>query len=167
MIILYFSIIPLSPHWGKKLPGGFQSRLYVRLSLCQYVCLSVSLSVRLRRFLKSKRMARNYAQLMRTQATCLNPLSGSIICSSICPSVRPRAFCGFLLVLISSVRVQRCNAFIPTLGYGGPHWRTVKNIYMCLFLYLYLLSTSLFGGQSTRSIIAGSACGCSSQGKIP
>ena len=70
--------------------------------LCQYICLSVSLSSRLRRFLYIIHTARNCAQGMRMQATGSNPLSGSIIF----PSVRPVIHGPFeisVFVLISSV----------------------------------------------------------------
>ena len=64
-------------------------------------------------------------------------LSDSIICPSVCPVVR-RNFAIFVSVLISSVGVQRSNAFIPTLGSEGPQWGLGKIIYLSVSLSLYL-----------------------------
>ena len=67
--------------------------------LCQYICLSVSLSSRLRCFLYIIHTARNCAQGMRMQATGSNPLSGSIILPSVRPFSCPWAFWYFCICI--------------------------------------------------------------------
>ena len=69
----------------------------------------------------------------------------------------------FVFVLISSVGVQHCNAFIPTLGLEGPQWGPIEIIFLSVRLSA-VTSASLFGNQSARPIIARSACGHSIDG---
>ena len=65
--------------------------------ICISTHMSVSLSGHPRLFLGDYKIAvRNYVHRMQPQATVSNPLSGSIICSSIRRPGRPRDFCGFL-----------------------------------------------------------------------
>ena len=82
-------MMPLSPHWGPKDPGGFHPSLYL------------SQSGHLRRFWAIICAARNCAQRMRPRATGKNPPSGSIIFPSVCP-VTCGSFSIFLFILISS-----------------------------------------------------------------
>ena len=143
----------LFPHCGPPYPSGVQSSLCVYLYV--YLCLCLGFCVT---FWKSKSVARNCVHYMRPQATGSNPLRGSIIFlyvhpsthppvrpstrSSGCPSGFPQTFCNFLylysivLILqmititinITSLGVQSCDAFIPSLGYGGPQWGQFKLI---------------------------------------
>ena len=77
-----------------------------------YVSLSISLSSCLRQFLAIICAERNCVQSIQLQATGSNPLSGSIIFSSIHPPSRLRTFCYFLVVLIYCVGVKRRDAFL-------------------------------------------------------
>ena len=82
---------------------------------------------------------------MRPQAMDPNPLSGNIICSSICLfilMVVSMPFAIFVFVLIFIVGGRHCNAFIRTLGSEEPLWG-LKNpcgvqsiLYVCLYLCL-------------------------------
>ena len=159
--------------------GSSQAYMSARLSVCLSVCLSLCLSVSLynrpRRFLAIIRAACNCAQRMRPQATGSNPLSGSIICPSVRLSGRMRQFCNFgIFVLISSVGVQRHDAFTPTLGSKGSMWGPVElicpSVSLSIRLYLCLSVQSpmpLFGDQSVRPVIACSACGRRPRSQIP
>ena len=86
--VVYFFIPTLGssrPQWGT-----------IEL-ICISTHMSVSLSGHPRLFLGDYKIAvRNYVHRMQPQATVSNPLSGSIICSSIRRPGRPRDFCGFL-----------------------------------------------------------------------
>ena len=133
----------LSPHWGLKDPSGVQLSLY--LCMCLSVHMSVAPSVTLSHFMvvritfwQSKRVVRNCTQRMRPQASCSNPLSGSIICPfvclSVCPSVRPSVHPSVRL----SVRPSGCpRAFLPfciciNFQCGGPASRYIySTLYQC------------------------------------
>ena len=68
---------------------------------------------------------------MRPKATGSNPLSGSIICLSVRPSIRlvvRRTFVIFVFVLISSIGVQCRDAFIPS--------GVQISLYVSLYIYL-------------------------------
>ena len=73
----------------------------------EHICLSISLSLCLyvsifglpHCFLAIICATHNCAQRMRPQATGSNPLSGSIICPSVCPSILPWDFCGFCICI--------------------------------------------------------------------
>ena len=80
--------------------------------ICISLCLSVSLSGCPRRVLEIICAAHHCTQSMRPRAAGLNPLSGSIIFPSVCPSGCPRAFWYFCICINSSGGVQRCGAFI-------------------------------------------------------
>ena len=69
----------LSPHWDPEDPSGVHSSLYVYVSGCLSLCLSVSLPVCPHCFLVIIRVVRNCVQRIWLQATLSNPLSGSII----------------------------------------------------------------------------------------
>ena len=110
------------PHTGvQRTPVG-SSKAYMS------VCMSISLSGRPRRFLEIISTTRNCAKYIRKQATGSNPLSGSIICLSVCLSGHLWVFWDFLFVLISSVGFQRHDAFI------SPYVRP--------YLYLYVQSSA-------------------------
>ena len=134
------------------------------MSVCLCVCLVAHVD-----FWKSQKCAHNCAQCIRPQDTT-NPVSGSIICPSVCPYVCLRDLYVYSIVLIldmttitftiTSVGFQRCDTFICTLGSQGPQWGPVKFMCLCIFLYVYLYvwsSASLFGDQSTWTIIVCSA----------
>ena len=110
----------------------------IYLSFCPSLRLSISLSSRPRWFLAIIYAACNFLQFIQPQATGSYTLSGSIICSSVFPSVRPvihGPFAIFLFVLISSVGVQRRDAF-------STHWVPEKPsgvhsiLYICVYPYL-------------------------------
>ena len=135
----------LSPHWGPKDPSGVQSSLYVCQSLCAYFCLSVSMYGCPRRILAIIRANRNCVQHMQPQATGSNPLSGSIICPSVCPSVPTRAFCDFCICINFQCGVQRHDSFSPYWGPEDPSGVQSSlyvhiSVYMsvCLSIYLYV-----------------------------
>ena len=105
----------LSPHWGPVNLISMCVCLYIRSSVSPSICLSLSLSGRPLRCLEIIYADRNCAQGMWPQAMGSNPLSGSIIYLSVCPSVRlvvRGPFAVFVFVLISSVGVQRRDEFI-------------------------------------------------------
>ena len=54
-------------------------------------------------------MDRNCAQRMQPHTMVSNPLSGIIVCLSVCLSGRSRAFLRILFVFISSLGVQRVS----------------------------------------------------------
>ena len=68
----------------------------------EIIFLSVGISIsspgHLHHFLVIICVARNCVQCMRPQTTGWNPLSGIIICPSVCPSGPPRAFCNFFIL---------------------------------------------------------------------
>ena len=72
----------LSPHWVLKDLSRLQSSLYVRSSFCPSICMVIYVAF------GDYFLARIFAQRMRMQATGSNPLSSSIICSSIHPVFR-------------------------------------------------------------------------------
>ena len=115
--------------------------------------------------------------LLRAYVSGTKPTGGKIpwvavyisVCPSICPVVRGY-FTIFLFILIFSVGVQHHDAFIPTLGSGGPQWRPVEHFcpYICLSLCLsiclsFYLSgwsfASIFFNQCVWPVIVRSACG--------
>ena len=81
------------PHTGVQMNPGGSSKYYVSLSL------SVSLSGHPRCFLYIIRVAHNFVQRMRPQATGYNPLSFSIICFSVYPPGHLCAFCNFFICI--------------------------------------------------------------------
>ena len=77
------------PHSGvRRTPMG-SSQAYMSVSMS--LCLSVSLSGHLCFILVIICASHNFVQRMQPQATGSNPLSGSIICPFVCPSVRSSA----------------------------------------------------------------------------
>ena len=129
IILIYKSIHILSPHWVPKDHSGVQSSLYVR----PYVFLSLCLFVRIA-FWKS------FSCPVITRSICGRRPQGQSPWVAVqyfrlfvLPVIR-RPFEIFVFVLISSVGVQRCDAFIPILGYKGPQWGTIELMCMCLCL---------------------------------
>ena len=123
--------------------------LYICLSISLYLCLSVSLSGHPHICLTIIRVACNFLQRMRPQDILSNPLSGSITCPSVHPSVCPfvrDSFRIFVFAINSSVGVQRRNSFIPILGSKVPQWGPVE--LLCLSLCFYFrYYASLFGDR--------------------
>ena len=88
-----------------------------------------------------------------------------------------------IIITINIVGVQRHDAFIPTLGYGGPQWVSVKficpsvslflclsvylSIYMSLCLSLWIIFPINFWKSFVRPLIVCSACGRRPYIKIP
>ena len=81
---------------------------------------------------------------MRPQATGSNPLSGSIICPSVGPSGRPRAFYDFMSVCLVVrgpfwTRINASRRWTPTLQiliqihfqFGGPASRCIYCVSQC------------------------------------
>ena len=139
--------------------GSSRSYVSMYLSLCLSVSLSLCLFGHPHRFLTKICAARNCVQRIRLQATGSNTLSGSIICPSLHPSVYYYAgllqflhLYSIVLVLemitititITSLRVQGCYEFIPTLGSEEALWGPVEIIYpsislfICMSVCLYL-----------------------------
>ena len=128
-------------------PSGVQSSLYVCLFVSLYLCFSISLSIHLsvslsgclHWFLAIIYAVRNFAQRMRPQVTGSNTFICIIICRSVCPVIHG-PFAILVFVLISSVAVQRCDAFIPALGFIGPQWGPFKLMCpsVCPYIRLYV-----------------------------
>ena len=110
-----------------------------RVQFILYVCLSLCMVVRVD-FLQSKRTDRNYVQRMRLQAMGSNPLSGSIICTSVRPSVYLWAFCDIIsvcLVVSGNVwtQINVSRRWIPILEIitnTFPVWGSIIAMYLSL-----------------------------------
>ena len=83
-----------------------------------------------------------------------------------CPIIC-RPFAIFLFVLISSVGVQHCDSFIPTLVFGGPQWITVKLISLYVHQPLCLGVCILYWKSLAQPVIVSSAISRRPWGQIP
>ena len=150
----------LFPQWGTKDPSGVQSRLYFRLSIRSSVRLSVSLSGLTRRLLAIIRSARNCAQRMRPHVTGSNPLSGSIIYLSFCPSIRSSVgllrflYLYSFTVLGSSVAmyvlIYKCMRIILYVHKFSHNYHVIYVILYCS--HLYSDQITLFNSYSEKGI---------------
>ena len=101
------------PHnWVQKNPEG-SSRDYMSILMSVYMSVwpSVSLYGCSRRFWSIICASHIFVNCMRPQAMGPNPLSGSIMCPSVCLVFRGN-FAVFEFLFIYIVGVQRCGAFI-------------------------------------------------------
>ena len=85
---------------------------------------------------------------------------------SVCPVVC-RPFANFVYVLISSVRVQHCDEFIPTLMFVGTQWIPVKIISFYVHSSLFLGVCILYWQSLAQPVIVISASGRRPRGQFP
>ena len=137
-----------------------QFSLYVCVSVCLSICSSASI----------------FGNHLRGPLLCAahsasghgsNPLSSIIICPYVHASIFP-VICGpceiFVFVLISSVGVQRCDAFIPQTGVPEDPSLVQSILYVCVSVQLSLF---LFRDQSAWPITVCIACRRRPPSKVP
>ena len=156
---------------------GAQSILCVCLTISMSLCIYVTLSGLLRRFLTIICVANNFAQSMQLQATVSNPLIGSIICPSVHPSGISRAFFGFCICISLQCWGLASRCIYPHTGGLEDPCGVQSILYVCQPVHMFLctyVSPSLctivricFWQSFTWPVIARIACGSRLRGKIP